>query len=244
MKLNLKEFKHNKIQLSNVIFTGELKNKVINLDRAETKIFGGKAVVKGSIGVDESFPSFGISLLLNNVNINPLINVFTKNDTMDGKLFFSGVLRALGQSPSQWVRSLESKGKISTRNVSFDKFDLNKIIGSSVGLYSVIDMDAIINEATASGETIFDSIDGQFDVSKAVLSAKDFNLATKSSRGLFAGNISLENLQMKGIAKLGFRPEVRRAVELRISFDGPLYNIAKNIDTSDLERYIVEKGRR
>lgn len=235
---------HDKMALDKLTLQGIFTKQVLQLQKAEAGLFGGRAVLKGSVGINESHPSMAISVLLQNIDIAPLEDFLIDKSDIEGKLFFSGVIKTIGESPSDWMLALDTEGKMAGRYVKFKNFDLEYIIANSRNLYSVIDMNNIVNKAMNSGETIFDSIDGNIETAKGILSARDFEIATKNSRGLFAGNMSLGNFMMKGLAKFGYRPERSKAVTLKLNLDGALNNLKKVMDTGELESYIVAKGKR
>jgi hypothetical protein len=235
-------FRHNNLLLQNVIIEGEMNKKIFSIKKAICDLYGGKVAVNGSIGVNEATPSIGISTVLSDVELAPLLKNFTSSSDTTGKVFFSGTVKTLGKNPATWISNLAVDGKVSGRNVIFNKFDLESIIKKSQTLYSVIDMDGVVKEAMENGFTVFDAIDGHVVTASGILKATDFQLATKLSRGIFAGNISLANFGINAVAKLGFKPEANKKVTLGMGMKGSLDNIEKTLDTSELEKYITDKG--
>jgi hypothetical protein len=238
----LANFRHNNLLMQNLVLEGEMNKQIFAIKKAGADLYGGKIVVNGSIGVNEATPSIGISTVLSNVDLAPLVKNFTETSETTGKVFFSGTIKTLGKSPASWVTNLVTDAKVSGRNIAFNKFDLESIITKSHNLFSVIDMDGVVKDASENGFTVFDSVDGKVATADGILKATDFQLATKLSRGVFAGNVSLVNLGINGIAKIGFRPEAGKNVTLGVSLKGTLDNVARTLDTTQLEQYITDKG--
>ena len=131
------------------------------------------------------------------------------------------------------------------RDVVIKGIDISAIIDQSRKLYSVIDMDVAIKNATQDGITKFIAVDGNIMADKAILQSKDLILATDKSRGIFVGNIGLHNLQMKGLAKISYMPEINKKVVLSLNIDGSIPDdINYKLDTSNLEQYITGKANK
>jgi hypothetical protein len=244
ISIAFKNFKHKNWLLQNMLIDGEIKKKIFTINKAFAGLYGGKILLNGSFGVSEETPSFGISAVGSNVELGQFLKNFYEEPIATGALFFSGTAKSYGKSPAAFISNLVVDSKVSNRNVVFDTFDLEAIIRKAQTLYSVIDMDGVVKEAMSTGVTNFDSIDGKVTTEGGILKATDFQLATKLSRGVFAGNVSLANFDMNGIVKIGFKPEANKKVTLGLDLKGNMKNISRTLDTKELEAYITDKGTR
>ncbi len=237
-------FKHKDIDLKNVSLDGVLEKQVISFSQANAELLGGKFVMKGSLGVNAKNPSFGLSMVLSNIDFKPFLDLFTDGIETSGKFFFSGTAKTFGPTPLKWINELTVDGKIVGRNISVNKFDLNSIVTKAGQVYSAIDMDAIVKKALTEGVTIFDTVEGTVTTGAGVLKGPGFKVATKTTRGVLAGNVSLVNGDLKGGANLMFRPEADKQVVLGVNLGGTAANVQRTLDTSQLESYITAKGGR
>ncbi|MCE3233231.1 MAG: putative assembly protein [Rickettsiaceae bacterium] len=240
--LAFKSFRHKNLLLENLVIDGETQRKIFTFKRAVADLYGGKAVVNGSFGISEDAPSLGISAVLSNVGADGLLKNFSDKYNISGGVFLSGTLKTVGKSPSAFITNMVADAKFSGRNIIFNNFDLEQIIRKSQSLYSVIDMDAVVKEASTTGTTLFDSIDGHLTTAGGILKATDFQLATRLSRGVFAGNVNLVNFDMNGVAKIVYKPEATKKVTLDMDMKGKLDDVVTNLNTKDLETYITDKG--
>jgi hypothetical protein len=244
LQASFKSLKHNDIELKNLFFKGQNQNQIFSIEKANTELYGGKLILKGNFGISENNPSMGISLAGSNIDINPLLKTVNNNSGTKGKLYFTGTIKAFGNTPLKWISNLEIDADVKARKLAFNKFDLNKIITSSRDVYSVIDMNTIVKNASSEGTTIFDNVEGKITSEKGILKASGFKVSNRLSRGAFAGNLSLANFSLNGIGKIGYRPERGKNVNLNIILKGNFNNIEKTIDTAELENYITSKGSR
>ncbi len=242
LKFICEQCKHNNIALKNINLAGELKKDIFSINDFKFDWgAAGKINIKGSFGVSTEAPSMGVSLTISSLDLQDALT--NSSSQIKGKLYGGGVIKTFGVSPYEWAKELKVTGKVALRDVIINNFDLNKIIDQSRKLYSVIDMNSIIKEATTSGSTYLSAIDGALEGDKSILQAKDFFIVTDRSRGIFAGNISTQNLKMKGTSKISYVPENGSKVVLSFALEGAVpNNITYTMDTTNLEQYITGKA--
>lgn len=238
--------KHKNVILKSVVLKGELKKDIFAINECKAD-FGdkGKIDIKGNIGVSKEAPSVGISVTAAAINIQDLLKTFGSENKMRGYIYTGGVFKTFGISPYDWIKEAKTTAKFAMRDVEIEGIDLPMIIEQSRRLYSVIDMDSVIQNASKSGKTRFNAIDGNITTENSILKAKDFMIATERSRGIFVGNVSLHNLKMKGAAKVSYIPEVNKKVTLGFDMEGTIPDaITYKIDRSNLEQYITGKANK
>lgn len=246
LNLNFDELKFANTTLKNMILKGDLKKDIFSISECKSN-FGekGKVSIKGSAGVSAEAPSIGISVVASDIELQDIFKSLKSNNTTKGTLYLGGVVKTFGLSFYEWINELKASAKLSTRNVEISNFDLPIIIEQSRKLFSVIDMNAVVQNALQTGSTKFMSIDGNLATDKSILQAKDFILATDKSRGALVGNISLHTMQLKGLAKIDYIPEYNKKVTLGLSLDGTIPDkISYKLDKSSLEQYITGKASR
>lgn len=238
-------FKHNTAILNKIKIVGDLKKSIFAIKEFTCQIGTyGKIGIKGNFGVSSEAPSMGISVTTSAINIPDLLQFIGSNETnVYGQIYSVLVLKTFGLSPFEWINELKVNAKIAMRNVQITGVDIPMIIEKSRNLYSVIDMDSVVSIAMKEGTTTFSSIDGSISTDKSILQTKDLALSTDKSRGIFAGNISLHNLKVKGIAQLKYLPEVNKKVTLTVNLDGTIpNNVSYKLDSTNLAQYITGKA--
>ena len=241
-KVVIRDFKHLEHNLSNVIIDGTLENEIFNIKKVNADLNGGKLNIKGQVVVNEKNPSIALSLSVVDIDLIPLVEDFNQHSITNGSLTLAGVLKSSGVSPYQWILNMDSKAKFMLKDALFNGFDLSTIIKKSINTYSVIDMNAIVQDASASGSTMFDYIYGDIVTEKSILKVSNANLKNVQSKGVFAGNLSMINFDLNGTSKIAFKPEKDKQTHLDIGYSGNIYDIKKVVNTENLEQYITEKG--
>lgn len=246
LNLAFETFKNKDIILRDVGVKGVLKKDVFAINEFKSS-WGekGKVNVKGNIGVSKEAPSIGVSVTVSAVDIHDILQAIGSDNKMKGTVYIGGVLKTFGLSPYDWAKEFKTTAKLAIRDAEIQGVDIPMIIEQSRKLYSVIDMDVVVKKATKDGSTKFTAIDGNLTTDKSILQAKDFIIATEKSRGVFVGNVSLQNLQMKGLAKVSYIPEVNKQVTLSFNLDGKIPDaVTYKLDSSNLEQYITGKANK
>lgn len=240
----INNFKHKNVELGKLRLSGVLDRQVFNIDEATAEMLGGEVEVKGSVGVSQRNPSFGLAVILSNLELGPFVKLFQDDVETSGRFFLSGTARTFGPSPLKWMSELVVDGKFAARGLTVNKFDLNSIVSNAARVYSVIDMDVIVKKAMTEGSVMFDTVEGNVATASGVLKAVDLKFESNIVKGAMAGNVSLINGDVKGVANIVFRPEAEKQVNLGMNLAGTIDNVQRNLDTSQLESYITAKGGR
>lgn len=243
VNINVNNLKNDNILIQDLILNGKIDNKIFKISTARGSFYDGKFNVQGSIGIGR-VPSLGIAVETYDMSIWRLINIFKPEPGITGKMNFGGTFKTFGKTPYEWIKNMVFASRFAASDVVFSNYDLNMIMTESQKLFSVIDMKSVIEKAENSGSTEFYSISGTMKAEKGLLRMENTQIATQRSRGLFAGNISLINLQTNSLAKITFSPERNNKVNLIYNIKGPLYNLNTTLNTNELENYITNKGIR
>lgn len=246
INLAFNEFRHENLVLNNTSFKGDLKRDILTINDMKAD-FGksGKVSVKGAAVVSNESPSISASIIINNVEISDILHAIGSKNQTTGSIYAGIAIKTFGNSLYDWANGMKADAKIATRNVVFNGIDIDEIIEQSRRLYSVIDMNTVLKEATKKGTSTFGAIDGNLTSENSILQAKDLTLYTEKSRGVFAGNISLHNFKVKGLANIDYIPEFNKKVRLGININGSLPdNITYKLDSNNLEQYITGKANK
>jgi uncharacterized protein involved in outer membrane biogenesis len=241
VKLGIKVFRHRNALFKKLKVSGELERNLFQIKELSGNFYDGKFDIRGSLDISNN-SSMALSFALTKVDIDKLSAVFGKRLGVKGDGYFTGVIRTFGGTPKKWVSELNLKTKVVGRNITLSGIDLQSIIRSSRGLYSVIDMDKLVKKAMKSGETVFDSVEGDLITEKGLISAKDFKLSSGYARGAVVAKIDPKTLLMKSITKIAYMPEPGKNVVLNLKSQGSFEKFETSLDTTQLENYITGKA--
>ncbi len=245
INISLSNLKTSTALFDKINFEAQLGNdSILTIDKLNAKAFGGDIDVKGSVGVTTIAPFLSVSVSASKLNLDAFLSMFNKNNTTKGQFVFGGTFKTFGKSPYEWMNEMQMNSNFSGRYLTFKGFNIDSIVKKSRKIYSVIDMESIVKKEMSSGKTMFTSAEGKITAENGLLQAKDFKISTRTTNGLFAGNMNLRNLATNSIIKLGYMASKKRTVTLGLQAKGPLYNLNLDLDTTQLESYITDKASR
>lgn len=246
LNVSFDKFKHKTSSINKIKIIGDLKKNIFAIKEFTSQIGDfGKVSIKGNFGVSSEAPSMGISVTTSAISIQDLLELIGSDNTIQGQIYSVLVLKTFGLSPFEWINELKVNARIAMRNVQVNGINIPMIIEKSRSFYSVIDMDSVIQTATKEGTTTFSAIDGNIITDKSILQTKDLALSTDKSRGIFAGNISLHSLKVKGLAQIKYLPEIGKQVTLTVKLDGTIPDsVTYKLDSTNLAQYITSKANK
>jgi len=241
LSLNIAILKHGNLILKNLNIAGELSKHLLTLKDLSASFGNGTLHIGGGIGLS-AIPSVAASFKLSNVNLYELLSVLHTPTPLPGLVSIVGTFRTNGGTPYQWISNLKGKVEFSARNVTLPDFDLNSIIKGAAELYSVIDMQHVLQSAFGTGSTIFRSIRGQIQLDRNIAKAESIAFSTDYSRGVLAGNFDLHTFLTNLGVRFVFAPVPKSRVNLLITLKGALDTLERTLDTKDIDDYITGKG--
>ena len=153
-----------------------LNNGALKIETADIAAYNGliKAVVQVSIAGNA-----GISALLKNIDLAPILHDFAQYDQISGKVNGNFTLTTTGQSQRAWISHLSGNGQFSVNDGRMK----GKIVSA-------------LFQGKGSDETTFAEFSGKFAVSQGIVSNNDLKITTPLLHITGAGTINLPNYTM------------------------------------------------
>lgn len=242
LNLNIGIFKHGDLLLKNLKIVGDLSKRLVTIKDFSASFGNGTFHAEGGIGIS-AMPSVAASFKFSNVNLYELLHVLRTPTPLYGLISIVGTFRTNGETPYHWISNLKGKVEFSAHDVTLPSFDLHSIIKGAAELYSVIDMQHVVQAAFGGeGTTILRTIGGQIQLEKNIVKAESIGFSTDYSRGVLAGNFDLHSFLTNLGVRFVFAPVPKSRVNLLVTLKGALDRLERTLDTKDLDNYITSKG--
>ncbi len=235
------QLKYKKITYKNLKFKAIVANRVLQVKDAMANIGSGKLEISSNIRIIAPV-NMATSFKLSDVRVSDLYSLLNRESNQSGIVNLGGSIHTSGSSPFEWIKNMKGDLEFVTDNIVVKDFDLNSIIQGTIQLYSVLDMQEVVKKAMSGGSTVFIGAGGKAKIDKNIISANNVNIYSEYSRGIFAGNLDINNLNINSVAKIAFAPAPNKKVSLLLNVKGSLDNLEKTIDTKSLDSYITSKG--
>lgn len=236
-------FKYDRLRLQNVEVDTSLRDGLISLRRAQGSIGGGPFVIKGQLGIGDA-NSFGLSFGVNGAEIADIVNIFSEDVNLRGRLFTSGKASSFGGTPATLINNMTGNFKLSAKDILVNNLGLSRLIQQAPLLKSAIDLDELKKEVLNSGSTLFNAASGNLELKSGIISTQDLKVATKYSRGLFAANFDMRSFLIKALSKHRFAINRSQTLSVDLNLSGSILNPEKELDVSSIEKFITDRAKR
>ena len=235
------QVKHGALQLAPFTLRADLARRIVNLTEYETYLGTGRIQAKGQFAVGEQ-PGLTLAFTMSEIDIAELDALLPTSIGYEGVASLSGTLQGFGDSPKALIDALVSEVTFSARDVRIPGIDMQKMVTETPRLFSTIDMQRMIEQLRETGETRLSLVGGTLKTERSILTTNDVNYGIPNAQGAFAGNLSLQNFELKAISTLLFLPEPGKQVTLTFNIEGPFTDVNKTVNTRQLEDYITGKA--
>jgi hypothetical protein len=241
LNLALNKFVYQGVEIDNLLLESRMKENVWFLDYVKGNIFGGDLLAKGNVQRSDAQVTVSISAALNNFVMQSVTVGGDSLKGITGKASVSGSFYMVGQSPFDFMNSMNSTMSFAIRGLSIEGLDIDRIIlisakiPTDVDKYDVLDQ---VDRAYKSGETNFKSVDGQLVVKKGVLQTNNVTFSTANSNGYLSSSVDVRYLLTNSLVEFIFKPTVSKILSLRLQVLGPYNKLVKAVDDKELIDYI------
>lgn len=228
----------------NISSQGQLNLGYISVKDFSCNIWNGNLQLDLGLVVSTSNPIFNLDF--NAYNINPQLpfKLLTGADKMQGYMSIAGKLQGnLKRSESS---NLYGDADFIGALISWQGFDLNKIIEITDGQYTTDSKMRALDYYSQYGSTMFDSLNGSINVQNGVASINNMKLANKRLSGVYSSNYDLASKAISGAGTFAFIP-VGSTIPLTITtqtygqMPAPQNN---SIDYSQVTTFIKAAGKK
>lgn len=231
-----------KFEMGNVKLKGALQNAILNIQELTAALWQGTLKTSGTIDVSD-IPKIQGDFVLQGVDAAGLLGTAFDIDTLSGKLNANGNLGASGLSPRSWISSAHGGFGVAGRKIRVKGFDLPRVARGIGAVRSVADIVNVARLAFQSGETEFDTLQGDIYLESGVARTNGLKVTSEQANGSLTGTLNLPAWQMDLNSTFTLRHgEEKEPPVLGVRFAGPADDTETTFDTSLLEAYIAKKA--
>lgn len=229
-------------EMANVKFKAGLQNSVLNVADISSSIWQGSMRASGSIDVTD-IPKIQSTFSLEGVDAGGLLKTAFDIENLSGTINASGQLGTSGLSPRSWVTSAKGGFGVAGRKINVKGFDLPRVARGMGAVRSVADIVNVARLAFQSGETEFNTLQGDIYVTNGVATTTDMKLAAELANGTLSGTLNMPGWKMDLNTLFTVQSgEEKEPPVLGVRFTGSLDDPQTTFDTSLLEAYIAKKS--
>lgn len=224
------------IHVSAPHLTAKVQNGRLDMTSLVGILFGGQLTAKGYLTAENACH---VTLALKEANLKGIVPLEGRIKIIEGKLSLSGDLSTRGQSVDAMVRQLTGPVTIQARDGVISGFDLPALSQRLGNLQNPQSLLTLFTTAMGKGKTPFSSFKGDIRFHKGVGTIQSMNLVAKGGEGKATGSINLPNysLDVRSEFRLTEHPNLP---PFRMHLVGPLDNPSRNLETSHLQKYMME----
>lgn len=155
VSIDIASLRHGRLILKDVLVEGDVAKSVFKTKNAEATFYGGSILLNGSVGLNESSPSIGVSMIAKNIPLEYVNQLYSDNIKVKGKANVAARFSAFGKNPRAWLNGFNSLVKVNATNVVVNGFDLDRIAKEGPVLISALDVSKLLDKLMSSGNTLF-----------------------------------------------------------------------------------------
>ncbi len=208
-----------------------LNNGSLKVQDLTAGLFGGAAKLNAtaSSSADQKQPvTLSVDSTMDNVNIQQLAGALSSSNRIkaSGTGSLSMNVAGSGVSPNAMVSSLKGKANLDATNVVFQGFDLAQLAAALLDSGKPLDrLQSAVGGATQSGQTKFDTIDGDYNISEGVVSIAKMAMMGQAASINSTGNVSLPRWYIDTVHMITLA-NAKEVEPFRVEIKGPLDNPA------------------
>lgn len=184
-QLKIGKLTANKAKIQDLTLKIDAKNGIFNLNPIKLNMYQGDVSSKATLNVTKDVPESNISLLVNKVEVGPLLRDVLDKDILEGVTHANLTLAMAGEDPVLIKKTLNGKGEILFKNGAIKGIDLAGMvrnIKAAFGLAEKVDQ---------KPQTDFTELKAPFTITKGVVNTSQTSLKSPLLRIIANGNADL-----------------------------------------------------
>ncbi len=223
-----------------------LKDGLLDIENLKAGLFGGTASLTARLQdpADPKQPlSMAVKSTMDKVDLEPLGAALSGSGLLkaQGDVSLNFDVQSAGVSPYALINSLRGSAALNGQNVVLKGFDLAKL-AQGLSADDKIGTSAmnLVNGALSGGETRFDKITGQYDISEGIVTITSMIMDGPSSVIKTTGNANLPRWTIALANEISLK-NVTDLAPFTVSISGPLDNPGNTFGKGILEDYLQRK---
>lgn len=229
--------------------TIKVQNGALDITGMKAGIFGGQATLNAAVNAPAQTGgplAFKLDSKMDGISLEALAFALSKSKKLQstGTVSFNVDVASNGASAHALVNALGGTASLDGKNIVLKGFDLNKMArGLAVNDKFIDSVSSLVDGATRGGQTQFDTLDGEYKVTKGVVNIENMALESDTSKIVSTGFVNLPEWTINTDHLITLK-QVTDLEPFNVKIKGPLDNPTDTFGKKVLEDYIGDKLKR
>lgn len=239
IKISTPEIRSDDISLKGVSTTAKIRGGILEIPSLSGRVFGGVFTGGARIAPEKGEYALTVRSNLKGAKLKRILKSDSEVKVISGVLNMTSNVNATGRSVHGFVSSLKGFMNFTARNGVVSGFNLRAVSDRLKGLKNLPAFMSLFATYMEKGQTKFSALDGNFNISQGIARIRKMDLLADGGAGHATGAIDLPNYRMDilGEFRLTDHPDFP---PFRMRLRGPLDNPKKELDTSNLQKYMIQ----
>jgi len=175
----------NKAKIQDLTLKIDAKNGIFNLNPLKLNMYHGNVSSKATLNVTKDVPKSNISLLVNKVEVGPLLRDVLDKDILEGVTRANVTLTMTGDDPVSIKKTLNGKGELLFNNGAIKGIDLAGMVRNTQAAFGLAE------KVDQKPQTDFAELKTLFTITKGVMNTPQTSLKSPLLRVIANGNADL-----------------------------------------------------
>lgn len=184
-QLKIGKLTANKAKIQDLTLKIDAKNGIFNLNPIKLNMYQGHVSSKVTLDVTKDVPKSNISLLVNKVEVGPLLRDVLDKDILEGVTQANVILAMTGEDPVLIKKTLNGKGEILFKNGAIKGIDLAGMVRNTKAAFGLAE------KADQKPQTDFTELKTPYTITKGVVNTSQTSLKSPLLRIIANGNADL-----------------------------------------------------
>ncbi len=238
LTLTIQKIIKGELIFDNVKTTMLLAGGVLDIKSLNGNLFGGTLIATGQVSSQVNQP-ISFKATLKDAKLKNIVSQSqgSKIKVTQGTVNFVTDLKTKGQSQSQYVGNLSGKATLTASDGIVSGFDLQKLLDSLRNIKNLATILKMLDTSLASGETKFQKLAVDSEITEGIVNITDGKLAAASSEVTVTGNVNLPKytLDIDGVINVN----IKSIPPLKVRLYGNLNNPQHKLDTKALQQHLM-----
>lgn len=240
--LTFPSFRHAPYTIENLVLEGTLKQGALQIDTVQGNIFDGMLNATVDVQV-HTIPTLVVSFTFDSIDLDRLARQFAAMDTLSGRLSAVGGVTTSGINQFSLVSNLEGSVNLAGRQIGVKGLDVPALTSRVRNVRNVADVINIARISLDTGQTTFDTLDGQLTIQRGLVQSAGLHLTSAMVNGTLSGTVDLPKWTQDLLLQLAM--QVREDTEAPIvgmTIRGPIDAPERRLDTKALQEYVAKRA--